>query len=202
MFDHPLPATPSTEVSTPQHQQVATQVAEAGTVLLKNDHQVLPLSRHVRSIALIGPTGNDAVFVTGGSAGVPLAPGQAVTPLAGITARAAAAGVHVTSVQGSAGDVASPTLVPSSALTPSSGTGPGLLGTYWNNGDFSGAPVLTRVDPTVDLSSGPGPDRRPVVGEVDRDAHPGRDRPVPVLAGRVRDRDAQDRRPDVRSGLP
>ena len=136
----------------PPHQQVATQVAEAGTVLLKNDRQVLPLSGHDRSIALIGPTGDDAVFVTGGSAGVPLAAGQAITPLAGITARAAQAGVNVTTVQGSAGDVASPTLVPSSVLTPSSGTGPGLLGTYWSNGDFSGAPALTRVDPTVDLS--------------------------------------------------
>jgi len=155
VFDYPLPATPSTEVSTPQHQQVATQVAEAGMVLLKNDHQVLPLSKSVRSIALIGPTGNDAVFVTGGSAGVPLAPGQAVTPLAGITARAVSAGVQVTSVPGSAGDVASPTLVPSSALTPSSGTGSGLLGMYWNNGDFNGPPVLTRVDPTIDLSGAP-----------------------------------------------
>ena len=155
VFDHPLPANPSTEVSTPQHQQVATRVAEAGMVLLKNDHQVLPLSGHVHSIALIGPAGNDAVFVTGGSAGVPLAAGQAVTPQAGITARAASAGVQVTSVQGSAGDVASPTLVPSSALTPGSGTGAGLLGTYWNNGDFSGTPVLTRVDPTVDLSAAP-----------------------------------------------
>src|SRR5215472_4619589 len=155
VFDHPLPATPSTEVSTPAHQQVAAQVAEASMVLLKNDHQVLPLSGKARSIAVIGPSGNDAVFVSGGSAGVPLASGQAVTPLAGISARAASAGVQVTSAQGSAGDVASPTLVPSSALTPSSGTGPGLLGSYWSNGDFSGAPALTRVDPTVDLSGAP-----------------------------------------------
>jgi beta-glucosidase len=155
VFDHPLPATPSTEVSTPAHQQVATQVAEAGMVLLKDASQVLPLSGKARSIAVIGPSGNDAVFTSGGSAGVPLAAGQAVTPLAGITARAASAGVQVTSAQGSAGDVASPTLVPSSALTPASGTGPGLLGTYWSNGDFSGAPVLTRVDPTVDLSAAP-----------------------------------------------
>ncbi len=44
LYDNPLPATPSTEVSTPQHQQVATDVAEAGTVLLKNDQHVLPLS--------------------------------------------------------------------------------------------------------------------------------------------------------------
>ena len=42
-----------------------------------------PSRASVRSIALIGPTGNDAVFVTGGSAGVPLAAGQAITPLAG-----------------------------------------------------------------------------------------------------------------------
>ena len=155
LFDDPLPATPSTEVSTPAHQQVATDVAEAGTVLLKNDGHVLPLSGHRRSIALIGPTGDDAVFVTGGSASVPLAPGQAITPLQGITTRAASAGDTVTAVQGSAGDVASPTLVPGSALTPSSGSGPGLEGTYWSNGDFSGAPTLSRVDPTVDLSAAP-----------------------------------------------
>jgi beta-glucosidase len=156
-FDDPLPATPATEVSTPQHQQVATQVAEAGTVLLKNDGDVLPFSRHVHSIALIGPTGDDAVFVTGGSAGVPLAPGQAITPAQGITTRAAQAGVNVTAAQGSAGDVASPTLVPASALTPSSGTGQGLLGEYWNNIDSSGSPAVTQVDPTVDVSSPPSP---------------------------------------------
>ncbi len=155
VFDNPLPAPNSTEVSTARHQQVATQVAEAGTVLLKNDQQVLPLSHRVHSIALIGPTGNDAVFVTGGSAGVPLATGQAITPLAGISARAAAAGVSVDAVQGSAGDVASGTLVPGSVLTPSSGAGPGLLGQYWSNGTFTGTPTLTRVDQTVDQTGAP-----------------------------------------------
>jgi beta-glucosidase len=106
-------------------------------------------------MALIGPTGNDAVFVSGGSAGVPLAPGQAITPAQGITARAAQAGVSVDTVQGSAGDVASPNLVDASALTPSSGTGPGLLGQYWSNGTFSGAPAVTEVDATVDRTSPP-----------------------------------------------
>jgi beta-glucosidase len=155
VFDNQLPLTPSTAVSTPEHQQVATQVAEAGTVLLKNDDGTLPLSRDVHSIALIGPTGNDAVFVSGGSAGVPLAPGQAITPAAGISSRAAQAGVNVTTVQGSAGDVASPTLVPGSVLTPSSGAGPGLTGTYWSNGDFTGAPAVTEVDQTIDTTSPP-----------------------------------------------
>ena len=155
LYDNPLPATASTEVSTPQHQQVATDVAEAGMVLLKNDRHVLPLSNRDRKIALIGPTGDDAVFVTGGSAGVPLAAGQAITPAQGITARANQAGVSVTTAQGSAGDVASPTLVPSSVLTPSGGTGPGLLGQYWSNYTSTGTPAVTEVDPTVDLTSPP-----------------------------------------------
>ena len=41
----------------------------------------------MRSIAVIGPTGDDAMYVTGGSAGVPPAAGRG-QPLAGITARA------------------------------------------------------------------------------------------------------------------
>jgi beta-glucosidase len=160
VFDNPLPNPPSTDVSTPQHQQVATQVAEAGTVLLKNDHEALPIStRHVHSIALIGPTGDEAgdqaVYVSGGSAGVPLALGQAITPAQGIGARAAQAGVAVTAVPGSAGDVASPDLVDPSVLTPSSGTGPGLLGQYWSNGTFTGAASVTEVDQHVDLTAPP-----------------------------------------------
>jgi beta-glucosidase len=153
-FDNPVPS-PADNVSSPEHRDVATRVAEAGMVLLKNEHDALPFSGRVRSIALIGPTGNDAMFVNGGSAGVPLAPGQAITPLAGISARAAQSGVGVTAAQGSAGDVPAPTIVPAAVLTPSSGSGSGLLGTYWSNGDFSGPPVLTRVDPTVDLSAAP-----------------------------------------------
>jgi beta-glucosidase len=155
VFDNPLPATPATEVSTPQHQQVATQVAEAGTVLLKNNDDALPLSRGVHSIALIGPTGNDAMFVSGGSAGVPLASGQAITPAAGIASRAAQAGINVTTVQGSAGDVASSTLDDPAVMTPSSGVGPGLLGQYWSNGDFTGAPTVTEVDQHVDATTPP-----------------------------------------------
>jgi beta-glucosidase len=157
VFDNPVaPQTnPPPEVSTPQHQLLATQVAEAGTVLMKNDDGALPLSRHVHSIALIGPTGNDAVFVTGGSAGVPLAAGQAITPAQGIVARAAQAGVSVTTVQGSAGDVASPTLVDPAVLTPASGTGPGLLGQYWTNANFAGPASVTEVDQHVDATSPP-----------------------------------------------
>jgi beta-glucosidase len=153
-FDDPL-GPPAADVATAQHAELATRVSADGMVLLRNQHDALPLSAHsLRSIAVIGPSGTDAIYVSGGSSSVPPAPSRAVTPLAGIAARAGS-GVKINAVQGSLGDAPLPAIVPSTALAPSSGTGPGLLGTYWTNGDLEGVPALTRVDPTVDLSAAP-----------------------------------------------
>ena len=78
-------------------------IAEAGTVLLKNDPvtlgsamtPLLPLdASRVHSIALLGPS-SQRVAKGGGSSQV--APEYEVTPLQGITARAAAVGVSVVS---------------------------------------------------------------------------------------------------------
>jgi beta-glucosidase len=145
-FDDPLgPA--AANVSTPEHQALATKVSAGGMVLLRNERHALPLGGHgLRSIAVIGPSGDDAVYISGGSSAVTPAPGATVTPLAGIRARAGS-GVDVTAAQGSLGDVPLTTIVP--------GDAPGFAASYWNNGDFSGAPALTRTDPTVDLAAAP-----------------------------------------------
>ena len=55
---------------------------------------------------------------------------------------------------GTRGDVALPAL-PASVLTPSSGTGAGLTGTYYGNTDFSGSPVATQVDATPSVHGKP-----------------------------------------------
>src|SRR3954451_3579258 len=162
VFDDPVgPA--QANVSTPAHRDLATRVAQDGAVLLKNAGGTLPLAgrgaRTPRSIAVIGPSGDDATYISRGASGVAPAgaagPAAVVTPLDGIRTRAARAGASVTAAQGSLGDAPLPALVPSSVLSPASGTGPGLLGEYWSNGEFDGAPALTRVDPTVDLSAQP-----------------------------------------------
>jgi beta-glucosidase len=139
VFDDSLgPAAPN--VSTPEHQALATKVSAGGMVLLRNERHALPLGgRKLRSIAVIGPAGDDAVYVSGGSSAVTPAPGATVTPLAGIRARAGS-GVNVTAAQGSLGDVPLTTIVP--------GDAPGFAATYWTNGDFSGTAALTRSDPT------------------------------------------------------
>jgi beta-glucosidase len=146
-FDHPL-GPPADVVSTPAHAALATRVSAAGMVLLKNDRRALPLTpgKQLRSIAVIGPSGSDAMYITGGSAGVAPDPSRTVTPLAGITARAGSS-VRVTTAQGSLGDLPLSTLV--------HGDGSGFQASYWNNGELTGAPALTRDEATVDLTAAP-----------------------------------------------
>ncbi len=44
LFDHPLTPTPTATVTTPAHQAVGTDVADAAATLLKNSSHTLPIS--------------------------------------------------------------------------------------------------------------------------------------------------------------
>jgi beta-glucosidase len=82
-------------VTTPAHVASALQVAEEGTVLLKNSGSILPLNPStVGSIAVIGTDASSSPTYSGGGSASTTA-GNQVTPLAGIQA-AAGSGVTVT----------------------------------------------------------------------------------------------------------
>ncbi len=160
LFDHPSMGAPGAVVSTPDHQALATEIAEAGAVLLYNRRRnvasdvagvdALPIGPDVHSIAVIGyDAGPGTQIMEGGSAAV--VGGRVVTPLTAITARAGQ-GVTVTHADGTLGDVPL-TVVPADVLTPSSGPGNGLFGTYYATMDLSGAPVDAFVSPTIDASN-------------------------------------------------
>ncbi len=84
LFNHPRTGSPTNTVTTPAHQTLAQQVAEAGTTLLKNDATTLPLSSSA-SVAVIGPSASASpTYAGGGSAYV--IPSSTVSPLAGIQA--------------------------------------------------------------------------------------------------------------------
>src|SRR6266404_3125468 len=62
IFDHPYVADAvATErlVNSPEHQQVALRAARQSMVLLRNDKDILPLSKNIKSIAVIGPNADD-----------------------------------------------------------------------------------------------------------------------------------------------
>ncbi|MEE4541297.1 glycoside hydrolase family 3 C-terminal domain-containing protein [Streptomyces sp. V4-01] len=148
LFDHAQTGTTGSVVTSSAHNATAKQVAQEGSVLLKNSGPVLPIGSGTGSIAVIGDdAGTDAMSQGGGSAGVN-AP-YLVTPYQGIKSRAGS-GVNVTYSQGStpAGGALPP--VDSASLTPSSGSGAGLTASYYNNTGLTGTPVLTRNEANVD----------------------------------------------------
>jgi beta-glucosidase len=61
LFDHPYVdlAQAQRVVHSQEHQQLARQVAREGIVLLKNQNDLLPLKKNVKSIAVIGPNADD-----------------------------------------------------------------------------------------------------------------------------------------------
>ncbi|MFC8453445.1 glycoside hydrolase family 3 C-terminal domain-containing protein [Kitasatospora sp. NPDC057223] len=147
LFDKAPTGSTSARVSTAAHVTTGRQVAEQGTVLLKNSDGILPLgTAGGSSIAVLGSWQNSG----GGSASVHA--DSVVSPQQGITSRAGS-GVNV---QYSQGSTTSSTLatVPAGVLTPSSGGGTGLTGTYYNNTTLSGSPVLTRNSATLDADWG------------------------------------------------
>jgi beta-glucosidase len=62
LFDHPYVENADRAekiVNSPEHQQVALRAARESIVLLKNQRGALPLSKEIRSIAVIGPNADD-----------------------------------------------------------------------------------------------------------------------------------------------
>ncbi len=117
-------------------------------MLLKNDG-ILPLSRDIKRIAVVGPTADDTMALLGNYFGTPAAP---VTILQGI--REAAKGVEVRYARGV--DWWRPRrsrchAVDRADLPAAFGDSPerGLRGEYFRTPDLSGTPALVRTDAQI-----------------------------------------------------
>ncbi len=130
-----------------QHRELATEVARASIVLLRNNARTLPLAASVRSIGVIGTDAVEARL--GGYSGPGLEP---VSILDGIK-RKAGTGVTVRHADGPGRVVRDLVVIPAEhfSITRDGKTEPGLSGDYWDNNTFTGAPRLQRVDPQVDF---------------------------------------------------
>ena len=134
----------------PQHDQLARRAAQSSIVLLKNDG-LLPLSRDLKRLAVIGPTADEIMSLLGNYYGTPAAP---VTILQGIR-EAVGSNTQVLYsrgadlVEGREEPRAAP-LIDAAYLRPEAGSSQqGLKGEYFKGRDFAGAPALTRVDARI-----------------------------------------------------
>jgi beta-glucosidase len=153
IFDSPSKGKPDADVSTPEHQSLARQVAEEGAVLLRNSDNVLPIDpARVKSIAVIGDDAGPHVTIGLNGSGHVYA-GKVSIPLDAITSRAGHS-VKVTYARGTVGIGQLPA-IPDEALRPESGEGVGLLARYFSSADSNGIPVVSRTEPCVQNVSNP-----------------------------------------------
>ena len=140
------------ELDSPAHRALARKLANESMVLLKNDG-TLPLKSGIRNIAVVGPLADQTRVLLGNYAGTPT---HIVSLLDGLKAEFPNAKItYVPGTQFLRGD-GNP--VPSNLLTTPEGQ-PGLKADYSNwEGRRMGpgprpAPLATRVEPNVDLTS-------------------------------------------------
>ncbi|HVN04190.1 MAG TPA: glycoside hydrolase family 3 C-terminal domain-containing protein [Bryobacteraceae bacterium] len=179
MFDPPemVPWThvPYSVNESPEHQELAREVARESIVLLRNEGGLLPLDRRVKTIAVIGPNADSVEVMLGNYNGQPSYP---VTPLEGIRQKVSP-DTRVLYARGSDLAEGMPLLetVPASALYTSGGAdrSHGLNAEYFNTAAFNGRayfstafvsgamrkaavipanpqPLFTRIDPQVDFN--------------------------------------------------
>ncbi|WP_234568168.1 glycoside hydrolase family 3 C-terminal domain-containing protein [Rhodohalobacter sp. 614A] len=171
MFDDPADVPfsdiPYSVVASEEHNEVALQMARESIVLLKNEavsgqnDPLLPLDKNLNSIAVIGPNADNYWSMLGNYHGTPA---DAITPLKGIQNKLGdqvqvnyALGSHI------AEGIPNLSTVASEYLIPSQGEGNGLYGEYFDNSEFEGEPVISRVDPEVDFI---WKDDTPINGEL------------------------------------
>jgi beta-glucosidase len=138
------------------HRALAREAARASLVLLKNDGPVLPLSKSMASVAVVGTDAVEARL--GGYSG----PGvERVSILEGIR-RKLGPSASVLHAPGPGRTKPEWPVVPPENLSSASGgdTVPGLRGEYFDNNRLEGEPRLVRTDPRVDFRwtlNPPGP---------------------------------------------
>ena len=129
---------------------LARKAAQESIVLLKNEANILPLSKkEVKTIAVIGPNADNWESLVGNYHGTAKNP---VTFLKGIENKVAPK-VNVLYAEGAHLSEEKLNLKPIPSINLETPDGrQGLLASYYNNVEFAGEPVLERVDDNINFS--------------------------------------------------
>ncbi len=152
MFDPesevPYAQIPYETVDSEANRRLAEETARKSMVLLKNDNQMLPLSKELKKVAVIGPNANQWLMLLGNYNGVP---SRAVTPLEGIREKLPDA--EVTFAQGCELAEGMPMFytVPSEILFMQDGK-QGLRAEYFNNRELKGEVLYSETVPALDAN--------------------------------------------------
>ena len=131
---------PHSIVDSPKHRENALKVAHESMTLLKNNNNVLPLSKDIKRIAVIGANAADSVMLWGNYNGTP---SSTVTILEGIRAKL----TNTEIIYDRGCDLVDPWVRSSlyDHITNSQENSEGLYVEFYNNNNFKGEPIATEV---------------------------------------------------------
>ena len=140
---------PYSVVDSKEHQELSLDAARKSIVLLKNDNNILPLSKDLKKIAVIGPNSNDLEVLLGNYNGYPSNP---KTPLTGIREKLPNAQVSFAQGCELAAKLPYFEALPSEFLyTDESLKQKGLKAEYFDNIKWGGKPKHSRIDANADF---------------------------------------------------
>ncbi|MFD0835622.1 glycoside hydrolase family 3 C-terminal domain-containing protein [Mariniflexile aquimaris] len=133
-------------VASQKHYNLSEKIAKESMVLLKNQNNTLPLSKNIKSIAVIGPNANSKQALLGNYHGTPK---KYNTPLNAIKDKLPNATINY--ALGSDIAIGWPMLNTIPAALLKNGERKGLKGEYFKNKNWEGTPEFIRNDSVVDF---------------------------------------------------
>ena len=127
---------PLSVVNCDEHKKLALEMAREAMALLQNKNNILPLSKSVNKIAVVGPNADDERVMWGNYNGRPFA---TVTILKGIKSKLPAEAI----VYDKACDLTDDTIIVSRIKECALDGNAGIKATYWNNREFRGEAAVT-----------------------------------------------------------
>jgi beta-glucosidase len=153
MFDPPSQVKyaniPYSVVDSDPHKQLALEAARKSMVLLKNENNLLPLSKDVKSVAVIGPNADKLEILLANYNGFPSTP---VTPLGGIRQKLPNANVRFAPGSRLAKEFPYMEIIPAQYLFTSEDLKEnGLKSEWFNNPGLEGEPQSVSTTPNIDF---------------------------------------------------
>ncbi len=155
--DVPYAQIPFSVNTSKENSELALEAARKSIVLLKNENDILPLNKDIKTVAVIGPNANNWEALVGNYNGIAKNP---VTVLKGLQNKLK--NTQILYAEGShlADGVSNLSVIPASCLQTADGK-QGVVGEYFSNAKLEGEPAFTRVDSNIDFyweSGSPAPE--------------------------------------------
>lgn len=145
--DVPYAQIPFSVNTSEKNKRLALEAARKSVILLKNEKDILPLDKNIKTLAVIGPNADNWESLVGNYNGIAKNP---ITVYKGLKNKLKNTKVRYAEGSHLADGVSNLAAIPGKYLETAEGK-PGVVGEYFNNSKLEGDPLFTRVDADINF---------------------------------------------------